>query len=276
MRTKVLFADLDGTLLDDDKNVSGEDLATINEMIEKGHRFVIATGRPLYSAKVVAHDLSLYREGIYLAASNGGVIYDCGNEEVISAATLDLDTVDVMFREALGEGLSIHTYTNDNVVSVVETEEIRVYTKAIKMPFKLLEKIPEDLPGPPPKFIVMSIKDNSRQILADFEARHARFVKGKAQSVFSNNYLLEYLPLGVSKGNAIKTLCDILGVPIEDSIAAGDEANDIPMIKAAGVGAVMQNGTDETKSYADYITKKTNNESGVSEIIRTFILNEQR
>ncbi|MCR5673556.1 MAG: Cof-type HAD-IIB family hydrolase [Lachnospiraceae bacterium] len=276
MRTKVLFADLDGTLLDDEKNVSGEDLATINEMIEKGHRFVIATGRPVYSAKVVAHDLSLYREGIYLAASNGGVIYDCGKEEVISAATLDTDIVDVMFKEALGEGISIHTYTNDNVVSVKETEEIRVYTKAIKMPFKLLDKIPEDLPAPPPKFIVMSIKENSRQILADFEARHAELVKGKAQSVFSNNYLLEYLPLGVSKGNAIKTLCDLLHIPIEDSIAAGDEANDIPMIKAAGIGAVMKNGTDETKSYADYITKKTNNESGVSEIIRTFILNEQR
>lgn len=272
MRTKILFADLDGTLLDDNKNVSGEDLASINRMIEKGHRFVIATGRPLYSAKVVARELGLYRAGIYLAASNGGVIYDCSTEKIISAATIDTGLVGELFREAFGEGLSVHTYTNDNVVSIKETEEIKVYTKAIKMPFRLLERIPEDLPGPPPKLIVMSIKENSRSILADFERRHADIAAGRAQSVFSNNYLLEYLPLGVSKGNAVRTVCDILGIPVEDSVAAGDEANDISMLEAAGIGAVMQNGTDETKSHADYITTRTNNESGITEIIEKLIL----
>ena len=50
MKTKILFSDLDDTLLDDDKNVSAEDLDLINEMIRAGHRFVLATGRPVYSA----------------------------------------------------------------------------------------------------------------------------------------------------------------------------------------------------------------------------------
>ena len=230
MRTKILFSDLDGTLLDDKKNVSDEDLGSINGMIEKGHRFVIATGRPLYSAKVVAKELGLYRDGIFLSASNGGVIYDCSSEKIISASSLDTDTVALLFKSALSEGLSIHTYTDDNVVSVRETEEIRIYTKTIKMPFRLLEHIPEDLPGPPPKLIV------------------------------------------VSKGNAVRKLCDLLGIPTEDSIAVGDEANDIPMLEAAGIGAVMKNGTDEAKSYADYVTKRSNNESGVSEIICKYVL----
>ena len=56
---KILFSDLDGTLLDDEKNVSSRDLDSINKIIAEGHRFVIATGRPLYSAKVVANELSL-------------------------------------------------------------------------------------------------------------------------------------------------------------------------------------------------------------------------
>ena len=272
MRTKILFSDLDGTLLDDKKNVSDEDLGSINGMIEKGHRFVIATGRPLYSAKVVAKELGLYRDGIFLSASNGGVIYDCSSEKIISASSLDTDTVALLFKSALSEGLSIHTYTDDNVVSVRETEEIRIYTKTIKMPFRLLEHIPEDLPGPPPKLIVMSIKEGSRSILEDFERRHKDLLEGKTVSVFSNDYLLEYLPPGVSKGNAVRKLCDLLGIPTEDSIAVGDEANDIPMLEAAGIGAVMKNGTDEAKSYADYVTKRSNNESGVSEIIRKYVL----
>lgn len=272
MTTKILFSDLDGTLLDDRKNVSGEDLAAINEMTAKGHRFVIATGRPFYSAKLVARELGLFGDGILIAASNGGVIYDCGSDTVISRVTLGLDVVRMLFEEAGKEGLSIHTYTDTHVVSVRPTEEIRVYTTTIRMPHMLLDRIPEDLPGEPPKLIVMSLAQNGRAILKDFEDRHAAMVEGKAVSVFSNDHLLEYLPPGVSKGNAVRTVCNLLGIPLEHSVAAGDEANDIPMIEAAGTGAVMCNGTDEAKSFADYVTKHSNNESGVSEIIREFIL----
>ncbi len=271
MRTKILFSDLDGTLLDDDKNVSAEDLESINEMIAGGHRFVIATGRPLYSAKVVAKELGLYRDGVVLAASNGGVIFDCRSDKVISRSCLDLDTVSALFDAAIFEGLSVHTYTEDNVVSTIETKAIDIYTARIKMPYKRIAKIPDDLPAPPPKLIVMSINEGSRQILEGFEKRHEKMVEGRAQSVFSNDFLLEYLPVGVSKGNAVRTVCALFGISIEDSVAAGDEANDIPMLDAAGVGAVMKNGTNEAKAHADYVTVRTNNESGISEIIRKFI-----
>ena len=272
MKTKILFSDLDGTLLDDKKNVSREDLASINEMIEKGHRFVVATGRPIYSAKVVAKNLGLYRDGIFLIASNGGVVYDCGSEKILSADTLDMETVDILFKAAWEDGLSVHTYTDDYVVSVRPTKEIEFYCSNILMPHKLLKRIPEDLPKRPPKLIVMSLKEGSRGILEDFERRHAQLIEGKAESVFSNDHLLEYLPVGVTKGKAIKKLCDLLDIPLEDSVAAGDEANDIPMLQAAGCAVVMKNGTDQAKAFADHVSTRTNNESAISEVIRRFIL----
>ena len=271
--TKILFTDLDGTLLDDNKNVSSEDLGSVNEMIRAGHRLVIATGRPLYSAKVVAGELGLYRDGIYLAASNGGVIFDCSTEKIIFACSVDFDTVRTLFEAAAKAHLHIQTYTDDYVVALKKTPEIEQYCTRIKMPYKILERIPEDLPAPPPKCIVMSIEDDSRHILEVFEGENRSVVSKKVTSVFSNDNLLEYLPLQASKGNAVKKLCELIGIDIADTVAAGDEANDIPMIEAAGIGAVMKNGTDETKSYADYVTEHTNNESGVSEIIRRFILN---
>ena len=269
---KILFTDLDDTLLDDEKNVSSEDLDTINEMLEKGHRLVIATGRPIYSAKVVANRLGLYRDGVYIAASNGGVLYDCTKERTIQADTLDMDTVDDLFRAAMAENLHVHTYTDDYVVSMRKTMALEVYTQRISMPYRILDRIPEDLPAPPPKLIVMSIEEGSRGILEDFRLRHEQIAEGRAVSVFSNDYLLEYLPVGVSKGRAVVNLCELLGIPVSNSVAAGDEANDIPMLDAAGIGAVMKNGTDEAKSHAGYVTERTNNESGVSEIIRKFIL----
>ncbi len=273
MTTKILFTDLDDTLLDDDKNVSEKDLDSINEMISAGHRFVIATGRPVYSAQVVARSLDLYRDGIFLVTSNGGAIFDCGREEIISRKTVDPDLVGVMFDEALSEGLHIHTYTDTNVVALKKTQELEIYCDRIKMPYRILGRIPEDLPAPPPKFVLMSIKPDSREILTDFRDRHIALTDGKVQSVFSNAYLLEYLPLGISKGRALVTLCELLGIPVENSVAAGDEANDIPMLDAAGLGAVVQNGTDEAKSHAGYVTKNTNNESAISEIIEKFIMN---
>ena len=272
MKTKILFCDLDDTLLDDDKNVSAKDIDSINEMIRAGHRFVIATGRPVFSAKVVASRLGLYRDGIFLATSNGAVIYDCGRQEMISCVTVDEETVGRMFDAAMAEGIHIHTYTDTHVVALRETQELKIYSKRISMPYKILDSIPGDLPAPPPKFVVMSIREGSRKILEDFRMRHAGITDRKVQNVFSNNYLLEYLPPGVSKGEALVTLCGLLGIPVCDSYAAGDEANDIPMLDAAGTGIVVANGTDEAKSHAAYVTECTNNESAVSEIIRKFIL----
>lgn len=270
--TKILFSDLDGTLLDDDKNVSSEDIGSIHEMINAGHRFVIATGRPVYSAKLVARDLSLYRDGIYLACSNGGVIYDCGSERAISAQTVDAQTVRTLFEAAADRGLHIHTYTDENVVSLRQTRELEVYCDRIRMPFKILDRIPEDLPALPPKCVVMSIAPGSRGILERFEKDHRHELSGKIESVFSNDYLLEFLPVGVSKGNAVRMLCSLLDIPVASSIAAGDEANDISMLDAAGIGVVVNNGTKEAKSHADHITERSNNESAVSEIIHRFIL----
>lgn len=269
---KILFADLDGTLLDDDKNVSSADLAAINKMISAGHRFVIATGRPVYSAKIVAKELGLFLPGVFLVSSNGGVIYDCTSQKVISTFSLDMETVDILFCAAEKDGLHIHTYTDENVVSKRETRELVMYCERIKMPYRILKRIPDDLPCPPPKCIVMSIKDGSRGILERFEKDHAGEVSGRTVSVFSNDNLLEYLPVGVSKGNAAGKLCELLGIPLSSCVAAGDESNDIPMIEAAGIGVVMKNGTDEAKAHADYVTEKTNNEGGIAEIIERFIL----
>ncbi len=272
MTTKILFSDLDGTLLDDKKNVSPQDLDAIKDMIKKGHRFVIATGRPIYSAKLVAKDLGLYSDGIFLCASNGGVVFDCGKEEIIHADTLSMETVDIVFKNALADGLHVQTYTDENVVALYETTELKRYCERIRMPYKILSRIPEDLPARPPKIIVICAKEGSRAILEDFEKRHAASVDGLAETVFSTDMLLEYLPVGVSKGRAVKAVCELLGIPTENAVAAGDEANDIPMLEAAGTGCVVANANDLARSHADYVAKRSNNESGVSEIIRKFIL----
>ncbi|MBO6107243.1 MAG: HAD hydrolase family protein, partial [Stomatobaculum sp.] len=60
--------------------------------------------------------------------------------------------------------------------------------------------------------------------------------------------------------------------PVEDTIGVGDEANDLTMVEAAGLGVCMANGIPEVKADADYITERDNNHDGVAEVIEKFVL----
>ena len=96
--------------------------------------------------------------------------------------------------------------------------------------------------------------------------------QGKLDIYLSHPALLELVSPGVNKGNAVRFLCQYLSIPIERSVAAGDAENDLTMIQAAHVGAVMCNGEQLLKDHADYITSADNNHDGVAEILERFIL----
>ena len=76
MSTKVFFTDLDGTLLNDQKEITPGNQAAIDEALHRGHKVVITTGRPLASARIQAERLGLTKEGCYIVTYNGGQIYD--------------------------------------------------------------------------------------------------------------------------------------------------------------------------------------------------------
>ena len=112
----------------------------------------------------------------------------------------------------------------------------------------------------------------NHQALKDFQAQIAPYIDGKLQSFFSEDCYLEFTALNLSKGIAIRHLCDYLQIPIENTVAVGDAENDIPMLDMAAVGAVMANAGDDIKEHGNYITKADNNHSGVAEVIEKFIL----
>jgi len=97
---------------------------------------------------------------------------------------------------------------------------------------------------------------------------------GEVHSFFSNDCYQEIVPEGISKGFAVRWFCDYLGIPIENSVAAGDAQNDVEMLKAAHVGAVMCNAFPGIAEYGNYVTEHDNNHDGVAEIIHKFILKD--
>ena len=269
---KLLFLDLDGTLLNDKKEINKADMDAIDEMISKGHKVIINTGRPLYSALLLSEKFGFLREGFYISSFNGGLIVDPVTKKRLKYDTVPDEIVRHMFDEAYKLGLHAHTYNDEYVVSERDTKELEFYTKRISMPPFVVSDFRDALSEGAPKIIIVSLDGKERLIeyrekLRDYENEHNLY------STFSDSRLLEYANPLANKGEAVRFLCRYLGVDISDSIAAGDEENDMPTIEAARIGVCTKNGQATLKSVADYVTERTNNECGIKEIIEKFILN---
>ena len=267
---KIVFTDLDGTLLDDNRQITEKNRKAIQKALSGGHQIVITSGRPLASVKQIAADLKLDGDGCYCIASNGAVLYDCGNNKVLRQTTLSKEYIKPLFKSAHEDNIHIHTYTDDYVICEEDREEIHWYENEIKVPALIVDSVYDYIDFNPVKIILLDL--NNQQRLINFQKKMLSFTEGKMETLFSSPKILEYCPLGVSKGNPVVELCKLLNVPIENTIAAGDAENDIPLLKAAHIGCCMQNGFESTKAAADYITTLNNNDSGFAEILEKFVL----
>lgn len=268
---KIIFLDLDGTLLNDKKEFTAGNRKAIQEALKAGHKVVIATGRPLVSAVAQAETLGLIGEGCYIISFNGGEIYDTEKKESIYRKTVPLPYVRHIFDAAKEMGLHCQTYNDVEILTEADTPALQSYMKSIKVRGRIVPDIIEALDKEPVKLIVIDLNDHDK--LLRFRDETAEWCEGKLDRFFSSPQYLEHVAPGISKGKAVRILCEHLGIPLSNTIAAGDAENDISMIEAAGIGAAMANAAPEVKAAADYVTKRTNNEDGVSEIIGRFMLN---
>lgn len=275
---KILFTDLDGTLLDDNKDISAEDMSAIRKMIAAGHKFVMTTGRPLTSVKKLAGRYGFLEAGFYLVSFNGGLIYDCGEQNAILTRYIPVEEVKAIMDAAHACGMHAHTYSGDLVVSEYETEQLKTYCRLMQMDYVVVKDIREYygqfinvVIKPPIKVNIITPFDHSS--LESFRAEMRKTTAGKLFDVFSKPEMLEFSHMKSNKGEAVRFMADFYKVPMADTIAVGDEENDCPMIEAAGVGVAMANASPVVRSVADYVTERDNNHSGIAEVIEKFVFN---
>ncbi|MCD7757153.1 MAG: Cof-type HAD-IIB family hydrolase [Clostridiales bacterium] len=271
MNQKIIFLDLDGTLLNDQKEITPGNRAAIDRALAAGHKVVIATGRPLVSAVQQAEKLELTTPGCYLIAFNGGILYDMGRREILFQETISLDLVRQVFAEANRRGMHIQTYNDRDVLVEPRCDgaAVRRYCDLIHMEYQVIPSV-EAVTEEPVKMLLIDRED--RAPLEAFRDWVIDWSGGALDSFFSSPYYLEIVRKGLNKGNAIRQMCALLDIPIENSCAVGDADNDLPMLRAAQVGAAMANATAEVKAAGNYITQRDNNHDGVAEVIERFLL----
>jgi len=270
MKKKLLFMDLDGTLLNDRKEITPGNRLALEQALQRGHGVIITTGRPLKSAMDQARKLELDKPGCLLIAYNGAVIYDWEKQEQIFARTLDRETVNRVFAKVNPMGIHLQTYDTWTVLVEKRCDDaaVRRYCDLIHMDFQIIDDVRTDLREEPVKVLVIDFEEKSGllQVAAWLKENMSDIV----DCFFSCDQYLEVVPKGMHKGDAVVRLCRMMDIPIENAVAVGDAANDLTMIAMAGTGVAMANGTEEVKAVADYITSRDNNHDGIAEVVERF------
>lgn len=263
----LLFCDLDGTLLKDDSTISPAMKEALNRMTAAGHQLILSSGRPLPSILEVREQAGITYPNMLISSYNGALVYDCDTQKPILEYRLSGADVALIVTKAKEAGIHIHGYTASEIVCYGMNEELRYYTSRIHMPLKCVDDLASALSTGSTKLQTIHLTDKS--VLERFrdELLSDSGLRERVQIVFSGSQYMEILPIEAGKGNALRFVTDYLPILRTHTFAAGDAQNDISMIEAAHVGIAMANASDEVKQCADIVTKKTNDEDGLLEII---------
>ena len=271
MKKQFLFTDLDLTLLTTGKTISDEDLKAIKELLDSGSFFAFVTGRPFEDTLPLAVNYGLERKGVFIASFNGALISSFNGEswDTIFKEPVSYEDTRFIFEEAEKKRVHCQTYTKTHVLSLHDTDILRSYSdKKVIRPRVIedLDLLMAELPEPPMKVVCAALNDRPK--LERFRDHIEPMISDRLFCLFSSDRLLEFGKHSATKANALRFLAAHADVDLFDTVAAGDEANDISMIEAAGTGYAVNNARDEVKKAADRITKRDHDHSAIAEIIR--------
>lgn len=186
---------------------------------------------------------------------------------------MPVSTAQAIFDRAVRRGIHIQTYTDTDIISSADDREIAFYTSVIESPYIVSTNLEKELSHAPSKLLAIDLDDRGKLEALRREVEESE-IGEDITCAFSNAHYLEFYNKNAGKGNALVNLCRTLRIHGKNSVAAGDEENDISMLDAAGVGVCMVNGNPAVKAHADYVTQQDNNHDGIVEIIDKFILNQ--
>jgi Cof subfamily protein (haloacid dehalogenase superfamily) len=270
---KMLAIDLDGTLLNSNKEISEENQKYIKLAMEKGIKVIICSGRIYSGAKIFAQQLSLQEP---MVVCNGAVIKDVKTDKVYYSNLLSKEDCFKVIGILHKYNIYFHTYVDD----VMYAEKLdyaalhyMISSKDLRSDFRIDVKVVESVKDiidksfqKPAKIVVMS--SDSKDLL-----KVRNVVEGvETIDIVSSNYdNFEVLNRGVSKGKALEIISQMFSINQEEILAIGDNENDCPMLKYAGFSVAMGNSEDWIKDICDFVTL-TNDEDGVAKAIKKFVL----
>lgn len=270
MDEKVLVLDIDGTLTNSQKEISPSTKQGIINTLRRGHKVILASGRPTPGMRRYEQELELEKYGGYLLSFNGGRIVECRSGEIVYQRTLPLSIIPSLYKFAEDNGCGLLTYFGDQIISAFEPDEYVLLESRINgMPIKVVENFKAYVDFDINKCLLTAPVEKAPELERQLKERY-----GDRVSVYrSEPFFIEIMPQNVDKATSLDRMLMSVGLTRENAICCGDGFNDISMIRYAGLGVAMGNAQPAVKEVADYITG-TNDEDGLVTVIEDFILTE--
>lgn len=265
---KVLVLDIDGTLTNSQKVITGNTKTAIIEAMKRGHKVMLASGRPTPGMKKYALELELANYDGYLLSFNGGKIIHCKTGEIIFQKVLPSLVIKSLYNYAIEKGCGLVTYLGDDIILATEKDEyIEIESKINEMECKKVTNFVDYVSDYNLNKMLMTAPPEKAAILV--EELQEKF-KDVLSIYRSEPFFIEIMPKNVDKAASLDIMLTSLGITKDDVICCGDGFNDKSMIEYAGVGVAMENAQPAVKEVADYITK-SNDEDGIVHVIDKFI-----
>lgn len=241
----LIITDVDGTLLREKAGISRENLEAIKRFTDKGGHFTVSTGRAIDVARGLLDEIPINVPSVHI---NGGYFYDWQKKEIIEPHYISkFARYSVKKIKERFDFCDCHFASTDSVNLMTSGSYLRKYIP--EREFHFFEGSFEEIPENVYKYIICCDPENMEEI-----RKFAESVCGKDINVIqSSPFFLEILPSDNSKGKALRRLCELVGIPAENSVAIGDYENDSEMLLAAGIGAAVDNAQDAIKDIADII-----------------------
>ena len=266
---KLIAIDLDGTLLNSQKEIGDEDKRVLKQAKEAGIKVVICTGRPLAAIQGYLDELQLKEDGDYSITFNGGLVQKNDTGEIIEKALMPVAHIHELFALASSLDIPLDILSEGTVLQLPTSQ---TYTSIYSHLNNLLTFEPAALDHLPADRIY-----NKAVVALDAEYLDERIEKIPAdffdryEIIKTRSNLLEFMPKGITKAYGISLLARDLGIAPHEVMGIGDEENDLPMIQYAGIGVAMENAVPMVKEAADVITK-TNDRNGVAHAVKEYVL----
>ncbi len=265
---RLLALDIDGTLVNDQKEITAHTTEVLLRAQGQGLRIAIASGRPPEGIASLAGQLRLCRYGGFVMAFNGGAIVDCAAQTVIYERLLDTEVYRHLYERGNTGDFRILSYVDGHIACEdIENEYVKHTATRNRMPLMKIGSFLDVVTFPEPKCIIVGNPDK----LEHLEKELVSYYNGRVSIYRSEPFFLEILPQGVDKARCLRLLVSRLGIGREEVMACGDGFNDVGMIQYAGLGVAMANAQQAVKDVADYVTL-SNVEDGVAAAVEKFVL----
>ncbi len=267
---RLIACDIDDTILDHNGKLPKSNRDALRRLHERGIAVVLSSGRATISVRRVADLIYERTDDTYLLTFNGARVVTAASDDTIYEQFLEPHTVRGIVEFARKKNVVLLGYDSAEFIYEAHNGQFRDqtagYARSTSMNSRQVVDLATALPNGSPKLLMI----DEHETLETYKLELADIARGEFVVTFSKPHYLEILHPKVNKGIGLQHLANHLRLPIEETLAVGDNLNDIEMLTAAGLGIAVGNAHAELKKAADVVLERSAGAGAIEEVEQRF------